>query len=172
MTKRRAPCTFENALTTVAGALGWEEVARILGVAERTARNWSEPDTTANIRLGASLKLDSAFLAAGGEGAPFLQCYETQLELETMAACPGREALIHGAGVVARESGQAVAATLTAAHPAATATDIMIAEREHEEAITAHTNALAALRARRTSNSRDEGTVEVQGQGGAPAMTA
>jgi len=146
MTKLRPPLTFENALTKVAGTIGWARTAEIVGFAERTVRNWSEPDTTASITLEAAWKLDVAFLEAGGDTPPFLHCYAKRVDLEALAATGGREALIAGAALAARESGEAVSATLAAAHPNATPADFAIAEREIEQAIEAKTSMLAHVR--------------------------
>lgn len=147
MTKLRPPLTFENALTKVAAVLGWPKTAEIVGQAERTVRNWSEPDTTARISLDAAKRLDVAYQAAGGDGAPFLQCYATQVSAELLAVHADRHDLVAGAARASKESGEAIAATLAAAHPAATAADIAIAEREIEEAIEAKTSILARVRA-------------------------
>lgn len=149
MTKRRPPLTFENALTKTAGAIGWAEVARIVGQAERTVRRWSEPDTTSCISLEAAFRLDLAVLAAGGDEAPFLLCYATRVDTESLASLSGREALIAAAAAAASESGQAIAAALTAASPNASEADIAIAERELEESIAAKHKLLAAVRAAR-----------------------
>jgi hypothetical protein len=116
MTKTRAPLTFELALTKVAGHIGWEKAAEIVGQAERTVRNWSEPDTTASITLDAALKLDEEFHKAGGHGSPFFQCYATRLELAKLAASPGREALLASIAVRARKR-RGFAAALSAAEP-------------------------------------------------------
>lgn len=148
MTKRRRPLTFENALTTVAALIGWDEVARICGTQERACRNWSDPDTRQEIRIGAAQKLDVAFHAAGGKGTPFLTCFSANVEAAQLAAVPGREALLASAGRVAREAGEAVSAAVTAALPGASAADFYLGEREIEEGIAALTNMLAALRAR------------------------
>jgi hypothetical protein len=171
MTKRRAPFTFENALTRVASEIGWTEAARIVGQAERTIRRWSEPDTTAQISLEASLKLDVAFHAAGGEGFPFFRCYAMRLDAESLAAVPGREQLLAGAARSAKESGEAVAAILGAAHPNALPADFAIAEREIEETMAALTVSLAALRARRDGLDNDDGEAErPRALGVAPTM--
>lgn len=156
MTKRRLPLTFENALTKVAGVIGWAVAARICGQAERTVRNWSEPDTSAAISLDAALALDVAFHAAGGDGSPFLSCYSTRVESNTLAACRGREALLNCIARVALESGEAVAATMSAALPDASDAHFVIAERELEESIATQTHALAALRLRRTAAAEDD----------------
>jgi hypothetical protein len=175
VTKRRAPLTFENSLTVVAGVIGWPRTADIVGQAERTVRNWSEPDTTAAISLEAALKLDTAFHAAGGEGFPFFRCYRTRLDVDSLAASPGREELIVRAGKAAYESGEAIAASLAASHPAATSTDFALAERELEESIAAKTNLLTALRARHKAaldGDDDEGAPMPAGVGVAQPMTA
>ncbi|MDP8995108.1 MAG: hypothetical protein M3N07_09045, partial [Pseudomonadota bacterium] len=87
MTKRRAPLTFERALTSVAALIGWPRCAEIVGKHENTVRNWSDPDTSAGITLEAALSLDVEYRKAGGDGAPMLQCYATRLEADTLAAC-------------------------------------------------------------------------------------
>jgi hypothetical protein len=158
MTKRRAALTFENALTQVAGHIGWQRTAEIVGTAERTVRNWSDPDTSASITLAAALKLDEEFHKAGGQGTPFLLCYATLLEAVKIATSPELAALIASAAKSARESGEAVSAMLGAATPTATIADFAIAERELEEAINAQTNALAAVRARRMAVEEGNGS--------------
>jgi len=147
MTKVRRPLTFENALTKVAGAIGWPEVARICGYAESTVRNWSDPDTTARMTLEAAFRLDLAFRSAGGEDAPFLLCYATRMEAELLAVSADRQKLVAAAGLVARETGEALAATLAAADPNATTADFILAEREIEEAISSKQNMLSTIRA-------------------------
>lgn len=145
MTKRRAPLTFENALTRVAGLIGWDKAAAIVGQAERTVRNWSDDDTTAGIRLDAALKLDVAYATAGGDGAPFLQCYALRLEMEAAAACADSRELAKKTAAAAKEAGEAVAALIMASQPGAAPADRIIAKRETEEAITALTNTLPNL---------------------------
>lgn len=170
MTKCRAALTFENALTKVAGHIGWGETAKICGQAERTVRNWSDPDTTSCISLEAALRLDVAFHAAGGEGAPFLLCYATRMELERLAACPGREALLASIAASAKESGEALSAALSAAHPRADRADFAIGERELEESIVALQNSLAALRARRKAVEQGDKDAEAMGLTRAPEV--
>lgn len=173
MTKVRSPLTFENALSSHAGVIGWAKVAEICGQAERTVRNWSDPDTTASITLEAALKLDEEFHKAGGQGAPFFQCYATRLELARLAACPGREALLASIAASVRESGEALAAALAAADPDAERADFAIGERELEEAITALQNTLAATKARREAVEQGKGLDhEPRAQGVAQPVTA
>lgn len=161
MTKVRPPLTFENALTKVAGHIGWDRVAEITKKGESTVRNWSDHDTTTSITLECALLLDAEFHKAGGDGTPFLLCYATRLEASKIASSPELAALIASAASSAKESGEAVSALLHAATHKASLADIAIAERELEEAINAQTNALAAVRARRQA--LEEGTGESLG---------
>lgn len=158
MTKRRHAITFENALSKVAGHIGWAKVAEICSQAERTVRNWSDPDTTSKISLDAALRLDVEYHKAGGDGAPFLLCYATSVDAARLAAAPGLEALVAAAAKAAKESGEAVAAALHAARANADRGDFAIAEREIEESLDALTNSLAALRARRKALDEQEGS--------------
>lgn len=146
MTKVRQPLTFESALTTIAGRIGWPDVARICGHAERTVRNWSDPDTTAKMTLEAAFELDLAFRQAGGQDAPFLLCYATRLQAEVVEMSADREKLVAAAAQVAKEAGDALAASLAAARPTATQADFILAEREIEESIVAKTNMLTMIR--------------------------
>jgi hypothetical protein len=149
MTKRRRPLTFERALWKVAAQIGWEEAAEIVGVADRTIRNWSDPDTTASVTLDAALKLDLAFRLAGGDGAPMLQCYSTRLEADLVEASADLKALTFKIAKAAKEGGEAIAAAAVAALPGASDNELARAELELEESIAASVDTLAALRAGR-----------------------
>ncbi len=157
MTKRRPPCSFENALTKIAGIIGWPRAAQIVGQAERTVRNWSDPDTGAGINLDAALALDVAYQAAGGDGTPILQCYVTRLQADTRDALFSSDAIAHAAARTAKEGGEAVAAAIAAARPGATAADFVVAEREIEESIVAQTDTLAAIRRAKTAKLQPSG---------------
>lgn len=156
MTKTRAPLTFERALIRIADVLGWERIAEITKKDVRTVRNWSDPDTTASVTLDVAELLDVAYQAAGGEGAPFLQCYALRLEKAVAVASCDAELRMTRAAEAVKESGEAGAALVMAARPGATPADRAIARRETEEAIRALTNTLSTL---------DEGPV-VQSPGG------
>ena len=153
MTKRRPPLTAELALTEVAVLIGWDRVAEIAGQAERTVRNWSDPDTGpaagASITMDVALALDVAFRVAGGEGAPMLQYYSTRLEADTVEASADRIALARHAAQAAKEGGEAIAAVIAAAMPGASPQELARAELELVESIAAQTNTLATLRAGR-----------------------
>lgn len=152
--------TFENALTKVASVIGWGPVARIVGFAENTVRNWSDPDTTAKMTLEAAFRLDVEFHTAGGHGAPFLDCYTRRVETGRFEASPELQALIAGAAKTAKETGEAIEATLNAATPSAGLADISIAERELEDATAALQNSLALIRARKKALLEPQGNKE------------
>jgi len=164
MTKLRYPLTYDLALTRVAGALGWPRVAAILHVAERTARDWSEPDTEPGVadRLTPANmeQLDIEYQQAGGQGTPFLECYAARLKSRLADALGTAEAISAAAARFAKEHGEAIAATIDAARPNAGDADFASAERELEEAINAGTVTLSAIRNRREAE-RDLRTGEV-----------
>lgn len=159
MTKRRAPLSFELALTKVAGLIGWERAAAIVGQSERCVRNWSDPDAAAGIRMDAAEKLDIAYQEAGGNGAPFLECYALRLKAALADAFGSAEAIASAAAAAAKEGGEAISAAINAARPEASDFDYANAERELEEAINAKTVALRAIRDRRLAERNlSEGT--------------
>ncbi|MBX9661905.1 hypothetical protein [Novosphingobium sp.] len=142
MTKRREPLTFHRALTVIAARIGWDKCAMLVGRSERLVRMWSDPDADSEISIIDALRLDGAFIAAGGDHGPFHRVFTTQLEL---AARDGTSAdLAFAAANAARESGEAISALIEAAtcrDPAKR----RAARREAEEAIEALTDGIAAL---------------------------
>lgn len=160
MTKRRAPLSYELAITKVAGLIGWDKAAGIVGQSERCVRNWSDPDAAAGIRMDAAEALDLAYQEAGGTGAPFLECYALRLKAAFAETFGSAEAVASAAACAAKEGGEAVAAAIHAARPGASASDFAIAERELEEAINAKTVALRAIRNRRMAEANLSGGTE------------
>ena len=141
MTKRRDPLTFHRALTVVAAQIGWDRCAMITGRSERQVRNWSDPDADSEISILDAMRLDKAYLASGGDHAPFGQVYNTLLEI---ASAEIDADLVKVAAEAAKESGEAISALLDAA----TSTDPAKrrrARKEGEEAIAAMTKGLATL---------------------------
>lgn len=143
MTKRRDPITYENTLATVAASIGWDNCAGICGVGQRSIRNWSEPDTQAGIRMIDAERLDRAFLAAGGDHAPFHRLFALRLEIASREAADVDVA--NAAALAAKETGEAVSALIRAASPGSNAAARRNAKREAEEAIEALTNGIAAV---------------------------
>ncbi len=136
MTKARAPLSIAAALARIAGLLpeGFEEMARVAGRQVRTVRNWSDPDTAEQVPIDCAIALDLAYIAAGGTGAPIFEAYALKLELADAAKFGDRHQLLRHAQDVARETGEANAAIIGAAHPAATKSDRARALAEATEA--------------------------------------
>ena len=136
MTKARAPLSIEAAIVRVAGAFedGFDDLAAIVDREARTVRNWSDPDTPEEIPVGRAIMLELAYQAKGGSGAPIFEAYALKLELAEAAKFGDRHQLLRHAQDVARETGEANAAIIGAAHPSATATDRARALTEATEA--------------------------------------
>lgn len=146
MTKVRAPCSAELALTRVAGIIGWDKVSEISGQAERTLRRWSDPEEAPAagdaISFELGCRLDAAYREAGGQGSPFLHCFSARVELASLAALGDRADLAVAAAILAKESGEAVRATIIASLPGSTPGDLRNAARELEESMAAHHDVL------------------------------
>lgn len=142
MTKRREPLTYESTLAKVASVIGWDNCAAICGVGRRAISNWSEPDTQSGIRMIDAERLDRAFLASGGDHAPFHQLFALRLELAEQ--CIANADFMKVASEAAKETGEAVSAFIDAASSADPAVRRR-AREEGEEAIAALTKGLAAL---------------------------
>jgi hypothetical protein len=144
VTKLRPPSSFEQAITRIAGLIGWDEVARITGRSDRTVRDWSDPDNATLPTIAQAFALDAAYRTAGGGEAPIHSVYQLRLDTEACAApCPA--AIRHAAASAALESGQAVTALIIASDPAATQAQRARALVETQEALAALTNAAVAL---------------------------
>ncbi|KPH62314.1 hypothetical protein [Novosphingobium sp. ST904] len=142
MTKLREPLTYQRTLTQIAAVIGWDRCAAICGVSERSVRNWSDPDCETEIRLIDAERLDHAFMERGGDHAPFHRLHALRLDLaarDTPDHC-----LVSVAGKAAKETGEAVAALITASgsgDPRARRR----ARKEVHEAIDSLTDGLASL---------------------------
>jgi hypothetical protein len=109
MTKIRPAATFADAVTRVAGRIGWAGAADAVGKAERTVRNWSDPDTGALPTVEDALALDRAYLEAGGTSPPLLGVMTLRLE-RGCAIGVDRAGLAIATANAAREGGEALAA--------------------------------------------------------------
>lgn len=154
MTKRREPLTYHRTLTVVAGMIGWDQCGAICGVSERAVRYWSDPDAETQIRMIDAERLDKAYIAAGGDYAPFHRLFTLRLD---MAARERDGAGLTRAAVdSAREAGQAVAALVSAAANPEDPNALRMARKEGEEAIEALTDALAELDRHQGPATRDD----------------
>ena len=147
MTIPRQPITFENALWQIAALLGWDGCAAVLGKSESQVRKLGTPGVEREISLRDALRLDAAFRAAGGDGAPLLECYAIKLDLKIPVEPAAPACMIVGAGRAAKESGEAVAAAIELAHNANDPRARVNACREIEEAITELTRLLTRIAA-------------------------
>jgi hypothetical protein len=134
MTKVRAPLTFAQAITRVAGVVGWPAMAALTGRTERTVRYWSEDDQDGCPTLDQAFALDVAYRAAGGEGAPILESYAAQLDVHIAEIPACREELTTVIGSVAQEVGDAIHHALVVAVPGASPAQVHRAITETEEA--------------------------------------
>ena len=144
MTKLRAPLSFDQAVTRIAGLLGWETCGALVGRSARAVRAWSDPDADAAPSIEQALVLDLAYRAAGGGGSPIFEVYAAKLDLDAQAATASR-ALPDLAATAAKESGEALAALTLASQPGAPLAVRAAAKREVEEGLQALGQALLAL---------------------------
>ena len=142
MTKIREPLTYHAALTTIAARIGWDRCGALCGVTARAVRNWSDPDCETEIRLIDAERLDRAFIAAGGDHAPFHRLYALRLELAMRGA---KADLISLTADIAKENGEAVAALLDASAAGNCVNTVRRARKEVQEAIDKLTDSLAQL---------------------------
>lgn len=133
MTKRREPLTYHHALTNIAARIGWDRCGAICCVTERMVRYWSDPDCETEIRLLDAERLDRAFLAAGGEYAPFHRLYTLRIELAEREQ--QQRSLTEIAGGAAKETGEALSAMIEAAGNISCPTKRRRAKTEIQEAI-------------------------------------
>jgi hypothetical protein len=156
MTKARAPLSFDAALARIAGQIAgaWAVMASHVDRADRTVRNWGDPDARESIPLDCAIQLDLLYQAHGGEGAPLHESYTHQLELAQISRFGSQ---IELAGVVAEsiaESGEAHAALLKATLPGASPAAARLAVKEGREAL-AKLQA-AVLKAERAAGSEQQ----------------
>ena len=136
MTKARQPLTFPDAVTRVAGRIGWAGAADACGKSERAVRAWTDPELDRQPCLDDALALDAAYLAAGGGEPPLMAVYAARLE--RASAPPANSAdLARATAAVAKETGEAVAALVVASLPGAPSRDRAVAEREVADAVEA-----------------------------------
>ena len=112
MTHLRAPRTYDEAVTRIAGAIGWDQVATLTGRTERTVRFWSQPNCKTVPTIGQAQALDAAYVAAGGQGAPYLEAYEFQLGLQMQRQEACTRELLAEIALATKECGEAISASL------------------------------------------------------------
>lgn len=136
MTKLRQPTTFADATTRVADRIGFAACADIVGKGERVIRNWSDPDMDRCPTFDEALALDMAYLDAGGGDPPFFAVYAARLERRLSPAADSAE-IARATGAMAKEAGEAIAASVAASMPGADQRMKVVAEKELDDAIDA-----------------------------------
>lgn len=139
MTKLRPPVSFYDAVTRIAGRIGWAGCSNATGRAERTVRNWSDPDTGATPSIEDAFRLDAAYRASGGGDAPIMAVYALMLDREASELADANQ-IASATATAAKEGGEAMAALVVASQPGASERDRMVALKETEEAIGALTD--------------------------------
>jgi hypothetical protein len=137
MTKVRAPLTFDNALSRIAGMIGWGAMGEAVGQAERTVRDWGDPDTGRSCPIDAAVKLDLAFQEAGGKGAPMHETFSLLLDQSKAERFADQVELAHHHCTIIKEAAEAGQALILATLPGATRVERATALREVEENIVA-----------------------------------
>jgi hypothetical protein len=137
VTIERAPLSFPHAVTLISGRLGVPPMARVVRRSARLIYKWSHPEGRACPTLLQAVALDAAYVAAGGEGAPFHDTYAKLLEIEVARLTASRDALADEIAEAAREAGEAVATSMAIARPGASQRAVYRALRQAIEARTA-----------------------------------
>ncbi len=117
MTALRDPFTFADAMTRVRLVIGWKAARSIARVSDRTARAWSEEGSNRRPRVDVALRLDAAYQAAGGDGAPFLEAFGFQLDVTVQRQEACRAALAAELMVLLKEFGEAMSAAMLLTQP-------------------------------------------------------
>ncbi|MDH4743135.1 hypothetical protein OMP43_03780 [Sphingomonas sp. CBMAI 2297] len=127
----------------------YPDMARIVARSERLVRKWSHPTAEAYPTLMQAVTLDSAYVAAGGDGTPLHEVYSRMLDIELGRQITCQLALSAAIAVAAREFGEAVAASIAVTRPGnPDPRAIYVALSENEEAceamavVTRHLTAL------------------------------
>lgn len=134
MTQLRAPRTYPDAITRIAGVIGWDKVKQITGRAERSVRYWSQPNCKTVPPIDQAQALDAAYIAAGGQGAPFFDAFEFQLGLQVQRETACTRELLDKIAIATKECGDALSAAMAVVSTNASPLSAHRAFAEAEEA--------------------------------------
>jgi hypothetical protein len=138
MTKLRHPLSHHSALETAAELLGWPICCKIAERAERTVRDWSDPDIKWEIPLPVAAAIDRAVMETNPDAQPpFFAWYQAQVHLWRARGAAAMECAAQRLATAQREAGEAFAAHTLAAVPGANLRTRRRARRETEQAIVA-----------------------------------
>ncbi|NWK96537.1 hypothetical protein DM806_12875 [Sphingobium lactosutens] len=138
MTKLRPPISIDAALARIAGQLpgSWAEMASVTGYADRTVRRWGDFDAAVDdieardIPMRAACKLDIAYQAAGGIGAPILEAYADLVKVAASEAFACKQQLLVATMDFMTENHEAEQALLEATRPDAGPAEIANAKKQ------------------------------------------
>lgn len=148
MTAVKPPMSIEAALARIAGQLegSWAEMAEICNRALATVYAWGNSNVGDSIPMDCAIKLDIAYMRAGGIGAPIKSVYDLKVDCANRMAFADQAELASLTGKHIKESAEATIAQLACHQPGATPSDLRTAIRETQEAAEATLNTLAALK--------------------------
>ncbi|WP_019517247.1 hypothetical protein [Sphingomonas sp. Mn802worker] len=138
MTIEREPGTFEHAVKVIMDHLGTDGVARFAeqnGWSVSLVEKWSLPTVDRCPNVHQALALDTAYIMAGGEGAPMHEAHEALLTREVGESVACRRALAATIAEASAEMGDATAAAIMLTQPGASPHQIHRAMREAEQAL-------------------------------------
>lgn len=148
MTAVKPPMTIEAALARIAGQLegSWAEMAEICNRAPATVYAWGNANMGDSIPMDCAIKLDIAYMRAGGIGAPIKSVYDLKVDCANRMAFAEQAELASLTGKHIKESAEATIAQLLCHQPGATPGDLRTAIRETQESLEATMDTLAALK--------------------------
>lgn len=137
MTVHRPPLSIDAGLARIAGQLpdGWVGMAQAVERSESLVRAWGQPGRRERIPLEDAIRLDLAYRAAGGMGAPLYEAYGAMIDAAGVTVFADEIALARHAALMIKETAEANAAAIIAAQPGRTDRDRRQAMQEVEEAI-------------------------------------
>lgn len=144
MTLPRTPDTSAHAVLRIAGTIGYDNAAHIVGRKAACIRDWTNEATPSCPSFAQAIALDSAYIAAGGETAPLRDAYQAQLDVIVAERTACTRALSAEMATVAREYGDLFAAGLAVCQPGHSPNDVQRALLEADQA----EGALAAFKRR------------------------
>ncbi len=157
MTKARAPLTFEQAIALIGGTIGFDVAGAAVDRSDRTVYDWSDPTKPGLPTPIQCVALDRAYIAGGGkEGAPILESYALQVEVALQDSRACTLALAEDIANAARESADAIAASVLVAHPGAAPAAIYRAIAESEDACGTFARVIARLKSFLPGNRADQ----------------
>jgi hypothetical protein len=134
VTLARTPLTFADAMTRVAGVLTFARCRSIVHRSDRAVRSWSEPASGKSPTVVQAFALDTAYRLAGGEGAPFAEALAHQVDTAVAQQTACQRELAAEIQALAKESGEAIAASIVITMPNPSPRDTHRALVEAEQA--------------------------------------